>query len=498
MSRMSSPSGIPGDKPISPQGPHEQQETREQLQVKREDIPPGSSREQSNVEQMAADVGREKRKREEDLEKPGDKGKAEVPEPAKKRMAIKEEEKDEEFASLCLKIASCLGEPSAGVNDVAGLADFCFQKIIEKTQSPEPLKTDEIIAIHGLLFGVELGEICTARLNGPINPVNPHPAYIINSLYNCLMRLEGKKCKQARQDYLSQNQLITAYFSVSPAQRTPPFQAVFIQTDQHFMDKLNGASVYTARELFGTENINPAYILHDEQRRRAWVFKPVMTKLSLEEAEMIGMQGAGSGYKPYSSGEPQEMSTYTEHAAYRLNYNKQFSDFFPVPFTCLVEMNGDIGSIQMFVEGQEVAITGPILEEEAYSRDLQAMLIFDLLFINCDRHQGNFLTKKLGIIHRLYAIDHDACLQIGSGRPMKLQYLQHLPEAGFREDVKHLFSPAAIAEYKNIIGQLDVPNAAQLGNWFDYVANELTNPEGKTLSQLAKDIMLEYETNYQD
>ena len=205
------------------------------------------------------------------------------------------------------------------------------------------------------------------------------------------------------------------------------------------------------------------------------------------------MPADGSGYKKYSSGDPQELSSRVEHAAYCLNFSKQF----PIPLTFMVEINGDVGSIQLFIGGQEVKVDGSILQEETFSTNLQAMLIFDLLFANCDRHLDNFLVKRLeGGVHRLYAIDHDACFQVDSGRPLKLLYLDHLSGYSFKESLKHLFSPETIEEYKKIINQLEIPNVSKWNKWVSFVAGKLENPGGQSLKRLAEDIMKEYEAMF--
>ena len=164
----------------------------------------------------------------------------------------------------------------------------------------------------------------------------------------------------------------------------------------------------------------------------------------------------------------------------------------------MVEIGGDVGSIQLFIKGEGIEITEPIFREEIFSKNIQAMLIFDLLFANCDRHEGNYLVRRLQQgIHKLYAIDHDACLEVGSGRLLKLEYLQYLSGFAFHEDLKPLFSSEAIETYRQIINHLGLTHQDELYRWMDTVVDILKNPHEQSLRKLAEVAMVNYEQHFQ-
>ena len=477
-----------------PQGPQEEKDSQQSNsppQAERSLIPPSSIQGGVNIEESIASVENDRKRKREETEEKKEIEEIETPQPSKKEREVDLESKGK-IKDLLEKVSECFGPLPQNINSLGPIADFCFERIGERIRRPDHLGTEEILKIHELLFETDLQSTCEPILSKPLNPVNPHPAYVFKSLYNCLVRLNGT-CKQTREHYFSQHPVLNNYFEITSfGDRTPALLDALEGIQKGFIHALNGAPVYTTRELLGSDNVNPAYILHDDQQRPAWVFKPVIRKLSVEEKQMYQVPDGGSVYKKYSSGDPEELSSQVEHAAYCLNFEKQF----PIPFTLRVEINGDIGSIQLFIRGQEVKIDKSVLREDIFSENLQAMLIFDLLFANCDRHLDNFLVKRLGQgEHRLYAIDHDACLQIGSGRPLKLLYLDHLSGYSIKQNLKSLFSPKAIETYKEIIKQLSIPGFEEWVRWANIVVEKLENPGQQSLKRLAEDLMKTYETN---
>ena len=399
------------------------------------------------------------------------------------------------------QITQCFGSAPESMSDLGVVAQFCFDRFNERIVSPVPLTTEEITNLHELFFETTLEEISNEQLSAPVDPLNPHPAHVIKSLQSCISRLDGN-CRETRKKHMAKDVRLANIFDIPVTDRSRALSTVAKSEDGAKLVQLfQEGPVYTTRELLGSNNNNPAYILHDDQNNPSWVFKPVKRELSASERTMYEVKGDGAAYKQYSSGEPSELSAKTEHAASCLSKERSF----PVPCTLLVEINGDVGSIQMYVRGQDAEEVAPasaaaaaLAEEEAFSKDSQSMLIFDLLFAHQDRHGDNFLVKMTAGVRRLYAIDNETCLRPDPDNDLKLENRPNFTVVrAFREDVQELYSPGSITAYKEKIIRLGLMNP-RLDKWLEHVSNRLQQhtPTSGSLSDLAASIMQEYKDGH--
>ncbi len=229
---------------------------------------------------------------------------------------------------------------------------------------------------------------------------------------------------------------------------------------------IKGAPVYLAKDVIAVDNVNPAFILHAEGGYPCWIFKPITGPME------------GTHKARYAS---------VEHAAFCLSMDTPF----PVPCTLLVDINGEKGSIQMFVPGANVALEDA--EGDSVARDIQATLVFDLLFANEDRNDDNFLVRAIGDgTYRFYAIDNATCLTCREGA-LEMWYMGSLKNvADFLPEVKALYSPASIAQYKQIILSLNL-GTPNIGKWLDYVSSRLLSMPATNLRTLALKLKGEYQ-----
>lgn len=157
--------------------------------------------------------------------------------------------------------------------------------------------------------------------------------------------------------------------------------------------------------------VNGSYFILNETGKKMMVFKP-----ENEEKEGIakGIK-AGEGAK-------------REHLACVLNYDR----IFPIPFTCYVQFQGQNGSGQIFLNNSRplnLLRFSPDMEKYTDTlpkRDLQASLVFDILFENLDRHLGNLMCRlesEDGIPQETFMIDHGLCIPALSGDSLKIEQL---------------------------------------------------------------------------
>lgn len=172
------------------------------------------------------------------------------------------------------------------------------------------------------------------------------------------------------------------------------------------------ARVSTGKSDTTFAGLNGSYFLLNEEGKKLFVFKPMA-----EEKEVAEGIKCGEGVR-------------REHLASVLNENQTF----PIPFTCFVNLQGQIGSLQTFMEGcrglADIGFDGKLKEYIPClpKRDLQASLVFDVLYGNVDRHLGNILCAMEGegnvcLPKKSYMIDQGLCLSSSSSDPLKIEQL---------------------------------------------------------------------------
>lgn len=472
---------IPNDPPKSHQISQEEEKSQQSnlpSQIERRSISPSLSQEKPDVEKMTSSVkGERKRKKEETEEKEKELKPSQQVE--KKRDLIPESKKIIE--ELHKKVSECLEPIPENIDGLGAIAEFCFEKIKDRVRQPEHLRTEEISKIYELLFDTELRSICESILSEPFDPTNPHPAQIFKALYDCVKALEAypsfKEASDAREKYFDSNQMLGRYLGFDSATRERILPLILDQVP-NFEDTINKCPVYTARDLFGGHNIHTVYVLRGTDYEQKFIFKPTLELI--QEGTLF----------PLNSNDPYELNI-KEHVAHILNFHSQF----PIPAVFLVEIKGYVGSVQPFI-GKPLKIDGSNSFQMPV-RDLQAILVYDLLFSNCDRHIDNLLAKKEQDGFHVYGIDHDSCMSFDN-RPLKMDYLEfaHAFNCPFEESIKSLVSEENITRYKTIMAERKMPPEAI--KWMEYVGMCLRNAcDSKESAQLtAKKLMSEFEKKH--
>lgn len=212
-----------------------------------------------------------------------------------------------------------------------------------------------------------------------------------------------------------------------------------------------------------TPGKHDVYFLNNSAGERIWVFKPQMP------------DNCVSGVDPKD--QPKH-----EHVAWLLAREGGF----PIPFTVLVELGGQIGSLQVYVEGiaglpslkrparlakQARRFDGIVTDSETdtypsrYALQLHKLLLFDLLFANCDRTVQNFMVpnrlsaeEELGVM----GIDHGDILTPSPTDELKIDYVYHLRHFAHPPlpELKELCSQVMLKRYQQILNKHAISKSA--------------------------------------
>ena len=469
---------IPSDSPKSHQTSHKEdvQEPRSPSQVQRSSIPPSLGQEKPDVEKMTSSVkGERKRKKEETEEKEKELDPSQHVE--KKRDLVPESKKIIE--TLHEKVSECLGPIPENIDSLEAIADFCFGKIKDRVSNPEYIKSEEISKIYELLFETELKSICQSKLSEPLNPINPHPAYVFYSLNECLLALSEHSSFDAAiaagEQYIESNRL-GAYFEqdLETRKRILP---MILQQAPNYQELIDNCPLYTTTTLLNSKNIHPAFVLRNRNKENQWIFKPTAS---------VTPEGLHSPQADYSLANSER-----EQLVTLLNLHNRF----PIPATYLIEVKGSVGSAQIFLNGPKEEIQESNIDDLSVA-ELQSLLIFDIIFANCDRHMDNIISIRAGDL-RVNGIDHDACFAFDN-RPLKIDYLRYARpfNCPFDQTVHDLLSDENIDHYTKILkasGQDE--NAVE---WMQYAAETIRKSFGqhRTAELVAKNLMAEFSERY--
>lgn len=174
------------------------------------------------------------------------------------------------------------------------------------------------------------------------------------------------------------------------------------------------ARISTGREEEGKfGGVNGSYFITDISHNKLWVFKPENEE---KEGVAVGIHAGESAKR--------------EHLACVLNYDDHV---YPIPYTAYVELEGKIGSVQLFQNncvGLSVLLTSESSQSssELSKKQLQESLVFDIRFGNLDRHLGNLLVFRGEESEEAHAssvvmIDQGLCLSDSPEDPLKLEDL---------------------------------------------------------------------------
>jgi len=152
----------------------------------------------------------------------------------------------------------------------------------------------------------------------------------------------------------------------------------------------------------------------------------------------IKLKGGGAGiFKPKSKEKYQfrqiEVGTHfrRERAAYLIS---KYLKFDIVPLTVIREIDGEIGSVQQFIDAK-TAHRQKIPQDKAFKKQLIKLWIFDYIIYNSDRHDENFLIKD----SRIYAIDNSQTF--GGYHLAVYQSFFDIPlSGGIKEKIKEFLS----------------------------------------------------------
>lgn len=218
-----------------------------------------------------------------------------------------------------------------------------------------------------------------------------------------------------------------------------------------------------------TDNVNEVLFCPGLNMERPWVFKPVNGEVKDEINE---------GIEPGTRGK-------REHVAHLLNFANQF----PIPLCIYTELNGKVGSLQCYMKGISWSQLEWLTSQEELSKEetkslkkeignfeewrkiladktledvcrsigfeqLQALVIFDLLFVNCDRNSGNFLfcfnENKLDLV----GIDHGECFSGSKYARLNIDCTSLFPQLRqdcFQRECLEIIKPDYLNKYEQII-----------------------------------------------
>lgn len=363
----------------------------------------------------------------------------------------------ETLEELCNRAARCFKSTFKGFIDhiqqqgplnAINLLRMCNRCAKVRMRQTEPMTLEEIQEIHSIFFSPQLRTLSEQQISEPLNHLNPAPAYVFNSLNNCLsaiMRMGG--CKEAIKSletfcrttmkpepvgstafllFEAKNQeeidkVITDLRTMGEGGNSAADAAEkYLAEIKQYNAKLKSFPMVDTRRIFDSPNIHDTHALLEDGVEK-WIFKP-------------------------ESGNSSQMCA-SEHIASQVNYHGAFK----VPLTVMINIGGVSGSAQLVVP--DCITLSTLTDNKDLGKidllDLQKTVIFDLLFGNMDRNNGNLLFQREGQIYRIFNIDHDQCFIAPTGKPLLLCYDQ-LPQLNkkFLLDIDDLISPRAVNEYE--------------------------------------------------
>ena len=132
---------------------------------------------------------------------------------------------------------------------------------------------------------------------------------------------------------------------------------------------------------------------------------------------------------------------------------------FPIPKTVFVEITGWKGSTQIYLSNTKSLEDIQLKQLPCSKILLQKLVIYDLLFSNCNRHEDNLLFKEViqPAEYQAYGIDHDKCMQ-GFGESLKFEYLALIGQNDiFEESLIELISQENLDRYAEIMKAHQMP-----------------------------------------
>lgn len=459
---------IDSDSPKSPQAPHKDRTIPSK--VERSAIPPNLEQEKINVEKMSSSVRDDKKRKKKEFEEAE---KELDPAHRVKKKRELDEPRKEKLEQLREQVFICFGPLPQNIDTLKSIAFFCFKKTETRIKQLKYLQTEEIKQIYKLLFETELQSIFQSILSEDLNPTCPSPVYVVKSLYDCIKILDPYQTFEnavlASKKYINSNN-IRPFLDCDLETRESIIKYV-LEKIPNYQELLDNCPLYNTRDLLKSQNIHDAFVLRNALHEPCWIFKPTA---SVKFDELLNFE---SDY------------TFTNSVRERLTTLLNFHNAFPIPSTYLLEINGTVGSVQLFLKGKKEEID-EYNEKQLSIAEMQSLLIFDLIFANCDRHMDNILPIKVGSILRVNGIDHEACFAFDN-RPLKIDYLRYdRPfNCAFEKSLYYLVSEESAERYEEIMK--DSGQDKQAIDWMLYATKQIrtTFNQGQTARHTARDLM---------
>ncbi|CUI17952.1 Conserved hypothetical protein [Candidatus Protochlamydia naegleriophila] len=373
------------------------------------------------------------------------------------------------------------------------IAQVCVDLASKRLAQSKPLDFKEVSAIHDALFDPTIKKFSDKgiELN---HHVQPHPAYVFASLHALLTSVEDfDSCDQIQEQvnkYLQEKPpvgTLDRFFA-----QTKPTQARLIGILKGKASEGDEPSIAFLKDL-------------DEYQAKLKIFKdglkglPLVNARTMQEDSVninqtffLNVKGDSHWvFKPASENEKGGEIMQAECTASKLNYHGQF----PIPLTVALVIKDWVGSAQMFVQDSQKIAQIETANIPVESDQLHKLAIFDLLFTNSDRNSANFLFQTSSHSASVVGIDHDSCLMFKEIKALKLEYLQ-IPalKQPLKPEMAVLFSKEAIATYKQIMAENDVPDL-QL-EWLDTVAEELN--AALVAKTPLRDVIISLQSQYEE
>lgn len=342
-------------------------------------------------------------------------------------------------------------------SSVSVMIDICLFLTSQRFLEDEPFTLEEVNNIHALLSHQSISVACNEAIQAS-SISQPHPVAVIRSLHQCMIALsEYASCEQAletvtlcqqqRPQLLPDYQRFLGDRSVEQLQpildeiRNAQGSEELVLQLSEYIERLKTHEAELKRFPLAhvkvlqpgiLQGVNETYFLCAD-RQIQWVFKHCATH---------------SEYGWFVHGDRGDSIMKAECIASSLNHRHQF----PIPLTIQMMIKNWKGSAQMYVANARPCIDmrqqfiTPLL-----SLLLQRLVIFDLLFSNADRHEGNLLFTKILDEDTVFGIDHDQCLGFGRQAMLKLDYAHLLKDLVFDETLIELLTAESLKRYATIL-----------------------------------------------
>lgn len=373
---------------------------------------------------------------------------------------------------------------------------LCFDLANQRLFKDKAFDLKEVSDVWNVLSDPAISAILTLLPTIP-SSTHPSPIVIFESLHTVLISMEQfDTCEAAVAEvetFLKTKPLavggIAAYLALQPAQ-----QSNLLNIFERGVNEGNDDQLTFLMDLL-------VYQCNLEAFQAGLTNFPMISVRALQEEvrnvnETFVLNAGGKPqwiFKPISQNDDGAAIAHAECTVSRLNYHNQF----PIPITVRLQVRNWEGSAQLFIADTKQPKEVSQARMPIAINELQKLVIFDLLFANADRHEGNFLFQISHGEAIVAGIDHDSCLMLKGIRPLKLHY-KDLPDLRLplKSEVEYLFSTQALEKYQEILRASNISNF-QI-QWLRHVGNALNEAveEGTSFSEVINTLEEQFENQY--